>query len=153
MKLRRLPHGLQACMQTSVSSSQTQRHRRKVLDAWRLRASFLLCVIFRMGAGWVLPACLGKGGSAYTPTLLSTSDVPCNRKMLHLRKVVRAASPRTLLPRKRLRKFRRLFAVSPMTKVFLLLGLRAVSGRISRSHQHARPCTLTRSLSPLPFSV
>ena len=87
-------------------------------------------------------ASLGVGGSVYTPTLLSTSDVPCNKKMLHLRKVVRAASLRTLLPRKLIRKFRRLFAVAPMTRVFLLLGLRAVSGRISCSHQHMRPCTL-----------
>ena len=38
-------------------------------------------------------------GSACTPTLLSTSDVPCNKKMLHLRKVVRAASLRTPRPR------------------------------------------------------
>ena len=62
--------------------------------------------------------------------------------MLHLGKVVRAASLRTLLPRKPMRKLRRLFAVAPMTWVFLLLGLRAVSGRISYSHQHMRPCTL-----------
>ena len=41
-----------------------------------------------------------------------------------------------------MRKFRRLFAVAPMTWVFLLLGLRAVSGRISHSHQHVRPRTL-----------
>ena len=74
--------------------------------------------------------------------MLSTSDAPCNKKMLHLRKVVRAASLRTLLPRKLIRKFRRLFAVAPMTWVFLLLGLRAVSGRISYSHQHMRPCTV-----------
>ena len=62
--------------------------------------------------------------------------------MLHLREVVRAASLRTLLPRKLIRKFRRFFAVAPMTWVLLLLGLRAVSGRIACSHQHMRPCTL-----------
>ena len=88
-------------------------------------------------------ASLGVGGSAYTPTLLSTSDVPCNKKMLHLGRVVRAASLRTLLPRKLRRNFRRLFEVAPMRwVVFLLLGLRAVSGRISHSHQHMRPWTL-----------
>ena len=44
--------------------------------------------------------------------------------------------------KKLMKKFRRLFAVAPMTWMFLLLGLRAVSGRISYSHQHMRPCTL-----------
>ena len=103
---------------------------------------------------WVMSiASLGVGGSANTPTLLSTSDVPCNKKMLHLRKVVRAASLRTLLPRKLMRNFRRLFAVAPMRwVVFLLLGLRAVSGRISHSHQHMRPWTL-QSLPSFPASV
>ena len=58
-----------------------------------------------LGEGWAL--FWGKGGSAYTPTLLSTSDVSCNKKVLQFGMAVGATSLRTLLPSKLVSKFGR----------------------------------------------
>ena len=89
-----------------------------------------------LGEGWA--HFFGKGGSAYTPTLLSSSDVSCNKKVLHFGMAVRAMSLRTLLPSKLLRKDHPKSFGLPSW----LCRCLASSGVLSLPpHQHMRPCT------------
>ena len=82
----------------------------------------------------------GKGGSAYTPTLLSTSDVSGNKKVPHLEMALRATSLSTLLSSKLVSKFGRPSRV--VWIVELALPLPANRGVLSLPpHQHMRPCT------------